>query len=212
METGVRPDDALHYRRHVRWENLFDDLESQLEHELGTEDADLRAEEERLRLGRLSFRDRLMSCSAGADASPLSLRLRDGSSLSLTPSAFGKDWLAGDVVDTRRERTQAIVPLRAVVSASLDGGSLAASVLPPPAGARLVDRLGIAFVLRDLCRRRCALRLVTDTGTLAGTLDRVGRDHVDLAMHEPGSARRTRNVAEIRLVPFDAIVAARLEP
>ncbi len=43
----------------MRWDNLFDDLESQLEQELGAEDVDLLAEEERLRLGRLALRDRL---------------------------------------------------------------------------------------------------------------------------------------------------------
>ena len=37
----------------MRWESLFDDMESQLEQELGAEDEQLRAEEERLRLGRL---------------------------------------------------------------------------------------------------------------------------------------------------------------
>ena len=42
----------------MRWDNLFDDLESQLEQELDAEDIDLLAEEERLRLGRLGLRDR----------------------------------------------------------------------------------------------------------------------------------------------------------
>ena len=47
------------YRRGVRWDNLFDDLEGQLENELNAEDLELRAEEERLRLGRLALRQRL---------------------------------------------------------------------------------------------------------------------------------------------------------
>jgi len=45
----------------MRWDSLFDDLESQLEQELGAEEGDLLAEEERLRLGRLTLRDRLVA-------------------------------------------------------------------------------------------------------------------------------------------------------
>ena len=45
----------------MRWDNLFDDLESQLEQELTAEEVDLQAEEERLRLARLGIRDRLRS-------------------------------------------------------------------------------------------------------------------------------------------------------
>ena len=48
----------------MRWQNLFDDLEGQLESELGAEEVDLLAEEERLRLGRLSLRDRIRAIHA----------------------------------------------------------------------------------------------------------------------------------------------------
>jgi len=51
----------------MRWDNLFDDLESQLELELGAEDLDLVAEEERLRLGRLALRDRLVALVGHAE-------------------------------------------------------------------------------------------------------------------------------------------------
>ena len=45
----------------MRWDNLFDDLESQLEQGLTAEELDLKAEEERLRLGRLGLRDRIVA-------------------------------------------------------------------------------------------------------------------------------------------------------
>ena len=45
----------------MRWDNLFDDLEAQLEYEADAERDELLAEDERLRLGRLSLRDRLSS-------------------------------------------------------------------------------------------------------------------------------------------------------
>ena len=48
----------------MRWDNLFSDLESQLEYGLHAEENDLHDEEERLRLGRLSLRDRLLQLAS----------------------------------------------------------------------------------------------------------------------------------------------------
>ena len=62
----------------MRWDHLFDDLESQLEQELGAEEADLLAEEERLRLGRLALRDRFRALLARAPEVPVRLTLTDG--------------------------------------------------------------------------------------------------------------------------------------
>src|ERR1019366_4923637 len=57
------------------WDNLFDDLESQLEQELTAEEVDLQAEEERLRLARLGIRDRLRSLQAAVATDDRVLRL-----------------------------------------------------------------------------------------------------------------------------------------
>ena len=54
----------------MRWDNLFDDLESQLEQELTAEEVDLQAEEERLRLARLCIRDRLRARNRAGDGRP----------------------------------------------------------------------------------------------------------------------------------------------
>lgn len=67
----------------MRWDDLFDDLESQLEQELGAEDVDLLAEEERLRLGRLTLRDRLLAMTRPGEG-PLPAPTNSGS-----PSATG---------------------------------------------------------------------------------------------------------------------------
>jgi hypothetical protein len=64
----------------------------------------------------------------------------------------------------------------------------------------------LPFVLRDLCRRRMPVHLTTDDGRMHGTLDRVARDHVDLALHEPGSARRDSEVRGYRIVPLERII------
>ncbi len=187
----------------MRWQNLFDDLESQLESELGAEEVDLLAEEERLRLGRLTLRDRLRALHAEAPASPLGLTLRGGARIAMRPAAIGRDWIAGEL-DAGTLRS-AIVPLAAVATLDPVGEQLALSLRIDPAPeppTALSARLGLAFVLRDLCRRRAAVEIQLGAERLHGTIDRVGRDHLDLAEHAPGEARRTAAVARIRIVAF----------
>jgi hypothetical protein len=190
----------------VRWQNLFDDLESQLETELGAEEVDLLAEEERLRLGRLSLRDRIRALQEATPASPLGVTLRGGDRLSLTLEAIGRDWLAGEL-DAGILRS-AIVPFSALVSLDPVGAQLASSLRvdssPEPPTA-LSARLGLAFVLRDLCRRRTAVEVHVGGERVHGTVDRVGRDHLDLAEHAPGEPRRVAAVSRIRIVAFGGV-------
>jgi hypothetical protein len=193
----------------MRWDNLFDDLESQLEHELGAEETDLQAEEERLRLGRLSMRDRLVALRA--ESAAVRVTLSGGRALAVRPLVFGRDWLSGDVVDDSARRAQVILPLTAIATVQLDRQQVERSLVAP-AGSEpaLSDRLGLAFVLRDLCRRRRALELELSSGVLHGTIDRVGRDHLDLAVHEPGTARREAAVGQYRVVAFAQLLLVRL--
>jgi hypothetical protein len=200
----------------MRWDELFDDLESQLEHELTAEDLDLEAEQERLRLGRLSVRDRL---AAIHDSEPrhsgyrITLVLGRGRRLTVRPLTYGRDWLSGDLIDDSPHARQCIVPLTAITGVTIGPAHVRASLGPAgdaDAPSSLPSRLGIPFVLRDLCRRRRALDVVLDGGELHGTIDRVGRDHLDLAVHEPGSPRREGSVRELRLVPLDALQFVRL--
>jgi hypothetical protein len=46
----------------------------------------------------------------------------------------------------------------------------------------------------------------TRTGSWTGTVDRVGRDHLDLAVHEPGSPRRSRSIEQIRVIVLAEVV------
>lgn len=170
----------------MRWENLFDDLEGQLEYELGAEETDLKAEGERLRLGRISLRDRLIAVAAAQPAGSTSvvrLRLISGTALAVRPATFGKDWLAGDLIDQTARRSQCILPLAAIGTLDLTPQQISDSIEAPAdaatrPGTRLVDRIGLSFVLRDLCRRRSSVEVVLQGGTLHGTIDRVGRDQV----------------------------------
>jgi hypothetical protein len=197
----------------VRWSNLFDDLEGQLEHELGAEDVDFRAEEERLRLGRLSLRNRFSALRhAGKDdEQPVSILLDGGRPILMRLATVGRDWLAGDLVDGTSRRPQCIVPLDSVAGIELTPAQLRRSLESiDDDGPGLSARLGIAFVLRDLCRRRRALDLVLPHGEIHGTIDRVGRDHLDLAVHEPDEPRRQRAVRRLLVVPFRQLLFVRL--
>jgi hypothetical protein len=200
----------------MRWDNLFDDLESQLETELTAEDIDLRAEEERLRLGRMSLRDRLASLHRASNANggySIRLLLTDGRAIAVHPVALGRDWLSGDMLDEAASRHQVIVPLAALAGVVLSPGQVEPSLLTPAdaEGPReLSARLSLAFVLRDLCRRRQGVDLELLTGTIHGTIDRVGRDHLDLAVHERGTPRRESEVSQHRIVPLAQLRLVRL--
>lgn len=192
----------------MRWDDLFADLESRLEHELDLEQQELAAEEERLRVGRIGLRERVVAMGRAGTA--VGLVLVDGETLALRLGSAGRDWIAGEV-EAGSIRQAVIVPLGAIAGVVPEHGQLELG-LRPSAGAALPDisgRLGFAFVLRDVCRRRTGVELRTRAGTVTGTIDRVARDHLDLAEHEPGVARRDRVVRRIRLVPFDAIVRVR---
>jgi hypothetical protein len=195
----------------VRWDNLFDDLEGQLEYERDAEESNLRAEEERLRLGRLSLRGRLVSIAAVDAAGVVRVVLVSGERLTVRPTAFGRDWFAADLLASAPPGAQCVVPLAAVASVLLQPQQVEGSLtFETESSARLSDRIGLAFVLRDLCRRRMSVEMQTPTERLFGTIDRVGRDHLDLAVHDAGSLRRAGEVLEMRIVPLTHIGLVRL--
>ncbi|MCU1546203.1 MAG: hypothetical protein JWP30_1303 [Homoserinimonas sp.] len=200
----------------MRWDNLFDDLESQLEYEITVEDVTLQAEEERLRLSRLGMRDRIVAAQQApqrGSARAVRLMLTGGAVIDDKPVLFGKDWLSADLVSDSIKRQQCVVPLAAISALVLEREDIPRSLnlaAPEPETGRLADRLGLAFVLRDLCRRRRPVEILTGSGAHHGTIDRVGRDHLDLAVHEQGTLRRESAVTQYRIIPFPQIQLVRL--
>ncbi len=199
------------YRHRMRWDHLFDDLAGQLEHELAAEEADLEREEERLRLGRLPLRERLATLrAAGGDDSRISYRDRLHSVRSLRLVTVGRDWMAGDLEGEGALKEQAIVPFWAVDALHLSPGQAERSLASAREPSELAARLSIAFLLRDLCRRRVPVTVHTSAATIDGTIDRVGRDHLDIAVHERDRPRRAAEVQSVRVVPFDQLLLVRL--
>ncbi len=203
------------YRLAMRWDKLFDDLESQLEREITADDLELDAEEERLRLGRLSIRDRIVALHARSTAAaPLTLAvvLITGSRVTVRPVIIGRDWMSADIVDESGRPAQCIIPFAALAGISLGASHIAPSLATTAENGHptLSQRLSVSYVLRDLCRRRRAVSLLLMAGEVYGTIDRVGRDHVDIAVHERGAVRRETAVSEYRLVPFSSLALVRL--
>ena len=161
----------------VRWQSLFDDLEAQLDHE---ERAELDAEvAERVRAERatVALADRLLAHAVGSDSrSP---------SRGAGPRACARRGAAvAGARATARGRTPVLVPTEAVVAVR----GLARAVAPAPGWSST----GSGWVTR------CAALAATGRGractpareVLNGTIDRVGADHLDLAEHPGGEARR----------------------
>jgi hypothetical protein len=193
----------------MRWDLLFDDLESQLDREQRDEARALAIEDERLRLGRLTLRDRLTAISraTGDGDAIVRVELDGGVVMALRPLAFGRDWMSAESRSAGRRSRQCVVPLSAIAAVLPGRSQLDPSLEPvPESSARLAERIGLSFVLRDLCRRRTPVRVTTVDGVVHGTLDRVGRDHVDLALHEPGSPRREREIEGYRIVPLARVL------
>jgi hypothetical protein len=202
----------------MRWDNLFDDLEGQLEQELRAEELDQFAEEERLRIGRLSLRDRLVAVHEGADDEkpPVRVILNSGEHLVLRTLSFGRDWFTAQLVGDTRRPVQCVVPLAAVATVVFTRVQTELSLAPATEPATttgqssLASRLTLPFVLRDLCRRRAPVDVRTTFGDVHGTIDRVGRDHFDLATHESGRPRRQSAVVDHRVIPVDRLLLVRL--
>ncbi|MFT4234981.1 MAG: hypothetical protein QM607_08300, partial [Microbacterium sp.] len=191
----------------VRWNRFFEDLEDQLAAEWEAERAALDSEAERVRVARLTLRERLVSLAAGDGASVV-VELADGSTLDAAAGDVGADWMslrtgAGDVV---------LVPLAAIRSIAAAHEQLLRSARPVGAESRLAQRVTFGFALRDLARRRVSITLGLSSGrALTGTIDRVGADHLDLAQHDLSSPRRSSEVTAFRILHFEAVCWVRVD-
>ena len=100
----------------MRWDELFADLEGQLEHGLGAEEREAELEEERLRIGRTSLRDRIAAVAAAGEA--LRVRLLDGSAIELVPRTVGRDWASGDLAGTAAQAVLLFAGVMLVLAAT----------------------------------------------------------------------------------------------
>lgn len=201
----VAPD--AHTLESVEWERLFEDLEDQLASGWEAERAALNAESERLRISRLDLRTRAHTLSS--DGATVSLSLSDASTVGGRIQAVGADWVA---IEPASGHALIISPMSSITMWGMDHPSLLASTAPSVGLSAVRERMTLGFVLRDLARRRVRVTVRVRGGQeLAGTIDRAGADHLDLALHDLSEPRRAQAVHGFRIVPFEALLTVTAE-
>lgn len=185
----------------MRWDALFEDLEAQAAALATAERAAEIDERTRLELGSVAVADRLRAAIGGRVAA----RLPAGLTVRGTVERVGPDWLLL-AEDTGWE---ALMPLGAVLGVRGVGRQAA----PPDAMTVVEARLTFRHALRGVARDRSAVRIHLVDGTADGvvdaTIDRVGADFIDVAVHPAGEPRRGRDVREVEMLPLRAVAAVR---
>jgi hypothetical protein len=184
------------YARCVRWQRLFEDLESQAAALAATELRGEVAERTRIEVAQLNLGQRLHA-ALGRD---LALRILGGQSVSGSVARWGQDWLllAG--------AEEVLVPHRALVAVSGLPSRATASGGIDAVSSRLTLRSALRAIARE--RSRVIVSLV-DGSQATGTPDRVGADWLDLALHDADQAPRRSEVGMRWAIPIGAISAVR---
>lgn len=179
----------------MRWDELFQDMESQLERARMSQVEQEAVETARAELARLSLLERL----AAHRESTVRLRPAHGETLEGELVDVGAGWAV-----VRERHQQHLVPLHSVVW--WEGLPRRFEVLPEKSTVR---RLGMGHVLRALSTARVHVRVVLRDGAaheeLEGTVDAVGQDFFDVAVHPQDEFRRRRAVTAVRTVPFASV-------
>ena len=174
------------------FDTLFQDLENQLERELDAELINRLEDEERDRRAKLTLRERLRSLHQTNPATVISASLKGGRSLAFQIRNVGKDWIAIEVQDPADIRGPLILGLHALTSVDIPQERVKDSLGTPvgevsdhdlralSSSARLAEKVNLAFVLRDVSRRRKQVMVHSVIGQFHGTIDQVGSDHLDI--------------------------------
>ena len=187
----------------MRWERLVDELAAGLDaEEARVLDAEV-AERTRRERARVGLVDRL----AAADG-PITARLLGGTSVTGTLERYAAEWALARSDAGRRGSRGGAAPGRGRVTRGRCRPSR-----DPDLRSRLLDRLALGVALRAVARDRAAVTVhLVDGDSLVGTIDAVGADHLDLALHPPSELRRERAVVEHRAVPFAALACVLSRP
>jgi hypothetical protein len=185
----------------MRWQQLFADLQGQFaEQEMAAERAEW-ASRARTEVGAVALVDRIR----GAVGFPVSLHCRGAGTVAGRLVEVGVDWLLIED-DHARSSLVALAAVRAV------GGLGRRTAVAEDAGS-VRARLDLRRALRALARDRAGVQVVLDDGfVLAGTVDRVGVDYLELAEHPLDRPRRAEAVQGVRAVVIASIAVVRSGP
>ncbi|MFH5878094.1 hypothetical protein [Arthrobacter sp. NA-172] len=187
------------YAGAMRWDALFEDMEAQLASERLLELESEISERARVEIAGIEVSDRLR----GAVGLTIDVMLRSGRVASGALSHVGSEWLV-----LNEGRHQWFVPGAAVLTYQGLGRQVTVG------RSKIPQRLGMASAFRMLARDRAELAVYLLAGTsegpaMRGVIDRVGKDHFDLAIVMPGEVRRSGNVLSVATVPFQSLAALR---
>jgi len=185
--------------RCVRWDELFADLEAQLDAQEAADLAGEVADRTRRERALVELADRLVA----AQGRVLAAQLVGGTTVEGVVADVAQQWLV-----LHGPQGPALVPVAAVVGV-LGLGSAAATT-----GRDAVRRrISLAAALRAVARDRSPVRVgLADGSVVTGTLDAVGADHADLAEHPVDEPRRPGAVRGVRTLPFAALAWVRPAP
>jgi hypothetical protein len=201
----------------MRWDRLFADLEARFDEIGDAEAAAELADRQRVAIGAVRATQRL----SGAVDQQIRVRLAGGASIGGVLRTVGPDWL----LLVEAQARECIVALGAVTAVE----GLIAATAPEMTGLEL--RLDLRRALRGLARDRSpvAVGLTGWSGGLAGTapgiasgsigsaevigtIDRVGADFIEVAVHAAWEPRRAGTVRSVALVPIEAVIVVRAMP
>jgi len=182
----------------MRWDDLFRDLEAQLDAAEAAElDAEV-ADRTRREAAQLTLVDR----ARAAVGHPVVVRALGAGPVDGLLADVGSQWLL--VAETGGR--EVLVPSTSVVSLA---GLRAWSGTPGSAG-QVFARLGLGHALRGIARDRLPVQVwLTDGSVVSGTVDRVGADFLEVTEHGTGEPRRRGDVTGVRTVPFAALAMVR---
>ena len=182
----------------MRWDDVFADLEAQFEAAQAAELAGEISDRTRRETALLRLSDRL----GPAVGRTVSVSATGAGTLHGRLSDVGPDWLLLEETGNRELLVAAAWVL------GITGVGARSNV--PGSEGEVGRSLDLRWALRGLARNRVGVQVVlVDGTTLAGTLDQVGADHVDLAEHPAGEQRRAGAVRQVRVLPLTALSVVR---
>lgn len=180
----------------MRWDELFADLEGQAVALAAAEREAEVAERTRGEFARVALLNRLRARTGDL----LSAQVLGVGPVEGRLERVGADWLLLDFAG------EVVVPVSALAFVR----DLPAEAVSPSGVGAVAARIPLTAVLRTLARDRSVVSTaLRDATVVVGTPDRVGKDWVDLAVHEPGEAPRRSAVRRRVTLPLAALALLR---
>jgi hypothetical protein len=200
----------------MRWDRLFSDLEARFDEIADAEAVAEMPDRQRVAVGAVGLTQRL----AGSLGQPIRVRVAGGTAVGGVLSRVGPDWL----LLAEGQGRDVLIATRAV---ALVEGLTATTALPLSSVAL---RLDLRHAVRGLARDRSPVVVLVAGGAVSGatgaaepgpalsgteitgTIDRVGADFAEVAVHAAWEPRRAGTVRSVVLVPLAAVLVIRALP